>query len=112
LAMDVPFGRTGEQQPWRSIDWVPLIIVIGAVYLISSALVYSSVGYYGGSGDFRIEYTIMLILSFLAATVFIATIASVASRRVDQAKRLLITGMLLVIVILATRTAVGLRAIW
>jgi ABC-type transport system involved in multi-copper enzyme maturation permease subunit len=110
--MDVPFGSTGEQQPGRSIDWMPLMIVIGAVYLITTALVYASAGYYGGTDDYRIEYSIMLILSFLAATVFIATIACVVFRRVDQAKRLLITGMLIVIVILVTRTEVGLRSLW
>jgi hypothetical protein len=110
--MKVPFGSTGEQVPGRGIDWVPLVIVIGAVYLISTSLVYASVGYYGGNDDFRIEYTIMLILSFLAATGFIATVACVVLRRVDQAKRLLIIGMLLVIILLAIRTEIGLRGVW
>jgi hypothetical protein len=109
--MEISLGKSEVQAPGRNIDWMPLLIVIGAVYLISSAIVYGSVSYgsyYGG--DYELEFQINLVLGFVASTIFIVAIASVVYSRIEQAKKLLIVGMLIVILNFAVRTEVYLRA--
>ena len=112
MAMGLSLGMSEDQRPERNIDWIPLLIVIGAVYLITSAIAYGMVSYggYYGSGDYRIEFQINIVLGFLASTSFIIAIASVIYSRIEQAKKLLVVGMLLVIVMFAIRTEVYLRS--
>jgi hypothetical protein len=95
-----------EQHSGWDVDWMPLLIVIGAVFLFSAGTYY--VGYGWGS-DYEIEYKINLVLGFLADTVFIVTIALVVYSKVNQAKKWLIVGFFIVILLLAIRTEVYLR---
>lgn len=109
--MQIPLDKPEEHGFGRGIDWMPLLIVIGAVYLLSSAIVYGTLsigGYYGG--DYELEFQINLILGFVASTLFIVAIGSVVYSRIELAKKLLVVGMLIVVIIFAIRTEVYLRA--
>ena len=110
MAMGISLGNADEQgRPGRNIDWMPLLIVIGAVYLISVTIGYGTLSYDGFYIDYNLEFQINLILVFLASTILIATIALVVYSRVDLAKKMLIVGMVILILILAIRTEVYLR---
>jgi hypothetical protein len=103
----IPEGSAVGQHPGRDFDWMPLLIVIGAVFLFSAGTYYVGLGW---GSDYEIDYKINLILGFLADTVFVVTIALVVYSRVDQAKKLLVVGILIVVLLLAIRTEVYLRA--
>lgn len=113
MATEVLPGNTYEQRQERNIDWIPLLIVIGAVYLISTALVYGMTGYGGYyPEDYKLELQIGIVLSFAASTLLIIAVAAVLYSRIEQAKKMLVVGMLVVIVMLAIRTEAYLRGTW
>lgn len=90
----------------KEIEWTPLLIVIGAAYLISLSM-YGTLSLYGS--EFDLEADLILVLSFLGSTALIATIALVIYRKEDLAKKSLIIGMVLLICMLALRASVYLR---
>jgi cell division protein FtsW (lipid II flippase) len=99
--------------PQKAIDWTPLLIVMGAVYLISSSIVLSTMtntGYW--AYDFKLEFQINTVLFFVAGTILITAIALVIYSRIDLAKTMLVWGMICVVLMLAIRTEVYLRAMW
>ena len=89
------------------IEWTPLLIVIGAAYLISLSL---GTIVTWRTDSFELETDLSFVLSFLASTALIATIAFVIYKREDWGKMSLIIGMVLIICMLALRTSVYLRA--
>ena len=96
-----------ESPPKGMIEWTPLLIVLGAAYLLALSL--------GGvvtvwSGDsFKLERDLSIILSFMASAALMATIALVIYEREDLGKKSLIIGMVFIICMLALRTSVYLR---
>ena len=96
-----------ESTSKKEIEWTPLMIVIGAAYLISLSM-YGVDSLWGGD-SFGLESDLSIILSFLASTAFIVTIASVIYEREDLGKKSLIIGMILIICMLALRASVYLR---
>jgi hypothetical protein len=111
MAMGFPIDISERQDSRGNIDWMPLLIVIGSLFLISSAAVYGVVSY-GGYYDnsFTLETQASIALSFVAVTLFITSIASVIYQQIPQAKKLLLVGMIVVIVMFAIRTEVYLRS--
>ena len=89
----------------KEIEWTPLLIVIGAAYLISMSVYLLS----GQSNTYELEFDLSVILSFLISTSFIVTIALVICQKEDLAKKSLIAGMVFLICGLALRTWVLLR---
>lgn len=97
----------------KAIDWTPLLIVIGAVYLISSSIVLSTMtntGYW--VHEFELEFQINTVLFFVAGTILITSIALVIYSRIDLAKTMLVWGMVCVVLMLAIKTEFYLRATW
>jgi len=109
MSLGISSGSAEEQNRSREVNWMPLLIVIGAAYLISMSLYTVTLGLYGN--DYKLESQLSLILSFIGSTALIATIASVIYSREDMAKKLLLLGMLLLIIQIALRTSVYLRAL-
>lgn len=105
-------ASTSEERPGRIINWMPLLIVIGAVSLASLSITLQLVSPYGGGSDYGLDFKIALILGFLSFTAFTVTIALVVYSREDQAKRCLVLGIVLIILLIAIRTEVYLRALW
>ena len=93
-----------RQSPWRDINWIPLMIVIASMYLVSVAS-YGTVSLYYGVASSLAEKA-YVVLSFLAGTIFILTIALVVYRRVDLGKISLIIGMAFLILMFAIRASV------
>ena len=93
----------------KEIEWTPLLIVIGAAYLISLSM-YGGVLGVSRSDSFGLEGDLCIILSFLASTALIVTIALVIYQKEDLGKKSLIIGMVFIICMLALRTSVYLRA--
>jgi len=96
--MDNQDGTLPKQSPWRDVNWTPLLIVIASAYLVGLAR-YGIVVY--SYGSYSLETKVSVILSFLASTAFIATIALVIYRREDLSKLSLITGMVILVLLLA-----------
>ena len=109
MTMHIPLGNTGEQHLGRGIDWTALLIVIAAIPLVSLSIAYGTSNFFGSSG-YEVESKTSLVLSFVAATIFLATIALVVYSREYEAKKWLIIGMIVLIFIIAIRTEVYLRA--
>jgi hypothetical protein len=82
-------------------------MVISSAYLISLAT-YAVISPFGG-GSFELEAKLGYVLSFLASTAFLATIALVIFRREDMGKKLLVVGMVLLLCMIALRASVYLR---
>ncbi|HIH00955.1 TPA: hypothetical protein HA259_02565 [Thermoplasmata archaeon] len=88
------------------IEWTPLLIVIGAAYLISLSL-YGAINV--PRDTFELESDLSVILGFLIITALIVTIASVIYKKEDLGKMSLIIGMVLIICMFALRASVYLR---
>ena len=106
---DRGLSSTSESTPKKVIEWTPLLIVIGAAYLISLSL--SGVITVWGSDSFELEGDLSIILGFLASTALIVTMALVIYQKEDLGKKSLIIGMVFIICMLALRTSVYLRAL-
>jgi hypothetical protein len=98
MQMDNQDGTLPKQSPWRDVNWTPLLIVIASAYLVGLAR-YGIVVY--SYGSYSLETKVSVILSFLASTAFIATIALVIYRREDLSRLSLITGMVILVLLLA-----------
>jgi cell division protein FtsW (lipid II flippase) len=109
MTTGVSLGRTDDNRPGRTTDWIPLLIVLGAVYMLTASMVYGFSMW--GSDDYRLESQISVVLQFVAATIFIVTIALVVYSREHEAKKWLIVGMTIVVLLLAIRTELYLRAL-
>ena len=93
------------------IEWTPLLIVIGAAFLISLAA-YGEISIWSpySPDSFELERNLSVVLGFLASTVLIAAIALVICQKEDQGKKSLITGMVLIVCMLALKASVYLRS--
>ena len=103
---------TNEERPGRVINWMPLLMVIGAVSLASLSITFQLPAPYYGSGDYGLDIKIMLILGFLSFTAFSVTIALVVYSQEDLAKKCLVVGIVMIILLIAIRTEVHLRTLW
>ena len=110
MGSNYPSGME-ETRPARAIDWMPLLIVIAAVSLAtlsSTALLVSYYPYAGG--DYSLDIEIGYVVTFLSFTAFAVTIALVVFSQLKAAKILLVVGIALMVVLLAIRTEIFLRA--
>jgi len=105
METDNPDNAPFRRSPWRDINWIPLMIVIASVYLISVAQ-YGVLGY---GGAYSLEEKAYIVLGFLASTFFVVTIAFVLYRREDLGKVFLIIGMALIILMLAIKAWIYIR---
>ncbi len=111
IGADYPAGAN-EERPGRAINWTPLLIVIGAVSLASLSITLQLLSYYGGGGDYDLDFKIMLIIGFLSFAAFALALAFVVYSKEDLAKISLVVGIALIILLAAMRTEVYLRAAW
>ena len=108
MATGDSLGIVEEQHPKREVNWMPLLIVIVAAYLISVSLwAFPATSWNYG---YKLEFQLGIVLSFLAGAVLVATIALVIFSREGLAKKSLIVGMIILICLLAIKTEVYLRA--
>ena len=102
---------TNEERSGRAINWMPILIVIAAVSLASLSISSLFISYYGGGGDYELDWKIGVILSFLSFTAFMVTIILVVYSREDPARMCLVVGIVFMIFLVAIRTEVHLRAL-
>jgi len=99
-----PDNASLRRSPWSDINWIPLMIVIASMYLVSVASYGTLSLYYGVASSLADKAYI--VLSFLASAIFIVTIVLVVYRRVDLGKIFLVIGMAFLILMLAIRASV------
>jgi len=90
----------------RDINWIPLLIVIASAYLIGVA----QYGVFGYGGASSLEEKAFIVLGFLASAFFVVTIAFVVFRREDLGKVFLVIGMAFLILMLAIKVWIYIRA--
>ena len=83
-----------------------MLIVIASAYLIGVA----QYGVFGYGGASSLEEKAFIVLGFLASAFFVVTIAFVVFRREDLGKVFLVIGMAFLILMLAIKVWIYIRA--
>ena len=91
----------------KGIEWTPLLIVIGAAYLVSLSV--SGIIGIWSNDSFELERDLSFVLSFLASASLIVAIAFTIYKKEDLGKKSLVIGAVLIICMLALRASVYLR---